>query len=45
MAAFSRRITGWSIAARQDTDLVINALSRGSGKRDTRLDGNGRRLL
>jgi putative transposase len=27
MAAFSRRIIGWSIAARQDTALVINALS------------------
>jgi putative transposase len=27
MAAFSRRIIGWSIAARQDSDLVINALS------------------
>ena len=27
MAAFSRRIIGWSIAARQDTELVINALS------------------
>jgi putative transposase len=27
MAAFSRHITGWSIAARQDSDLVINALS------------------
>ena len=27
MAVFSRRITGWSIAARQDSDLVINALS------------------
>jgi putative transposase len=27
MAAFSRKITGWSIAARQDTELVINALS------------------
>jgi putative transposase len=27
MAVFSRRIIGWSIAARQDTELVINALS------------------
>jgi putative transposase len=26
MAVFSRRIIGWSIAARQDTELVINAL-------------------
>lgn len=27
MAVFSRRIIGWPIAARQDTELVINALS------------------
>lgn len=27
MAVFSRKITGWSIAARQNTELVINALS------------------
>jgi putative transposase len=27
MAVFSRKIIGWSIAARQDTELVINALS------------------
>jgi putative transposase len=27
MAAFSRRIIGWSIAARQDTELVTNALA------------------
>jgi putative transposase len=27
MAAFSRRVVGWSIAARQDSDLVVNALS------------------
>lgn len=27
MAVFSRRIIGWPIAARQDTGLVINALS------------------
>jgi putative transposase len=33
MAAFSRRIIGWSIAARQDTDLVINALSMAVARR------------
>jgi transposase InsO family protein len=27
MAVFSRRIISWPIAARQDTELVINALS------------------
>jgi len=27
MAVFSRRVIGWSIAARQDSELVINALS------------------
>lgn len=27
MAVFSRKIIGWSIAARQDTELVVNALS------------------
>ncbi|TMQ95313.1 DDE-type integrase/transposase/recombinase [Actinomadura soli] len=27
MDAYSRRIIGWSIDARQDTDLVINALA------------------
>jgi putative transposase len=33
MAAFSRRIIGWSIAARQDSDLVINALSMAVARR------------
>jgi putative transposase len=27
MAVFSRRIIGWPVAARQDTELVVNALS------------------
>jgi putative transposase len=27
MAAFSRRVTGWPVGARQDTGLVVNALS------------------
>lgn len=33
MAVFSRRIIGWSIAARQDSDLVINALSMAVARR------------
>ena len=33
MAAFSRRVIGWSIAARQDSDLVINALSMAVARR------------
>ena len=33
MAAFSRRNIGWSIAARQDSDLVINALSMAVARR------------
>jgi putative transposase len=33
MAVFSRRIIGWSIAARQDTELVINALSMAVARR------------
>jgi putative transposase len=33
MAVFSRRIIGWSIAPRQDTELVINALSMAVARR------------
>ncbi len=33
MAAFSRRIIGWSIAARQDSDLVVSALSMAVARR------------
>jgi putative transposase len=33
MAAFSRRITGWPAAARQDTGLVISALSMAVARR------------
>ena len=33
MAAFSRRVIGWPVAARQDSDLVINALSMAVARR------------
>jgi putative transposase len=33
MAVFSRRIIGWPVAARQDSDLVINALSMAVARR------------
>jgi putative transposase len=34
MDAYSRRIIGWSIDARQDSDLVINALAMAVARRD-----------
>ncbi|WP_156326094.1 DDE-type integrase/transposase/recombinase [Nonomuraea sp. SBT364] len=38
MDAYSRRVIGWSIDARQDTDLVVNALAMAVARRnpDTR---------
>jgi putative transposase len=34
MDAYSRRVIGWSIDARQDTDLVVNALAMAVARRD-----------
>nr|WP_285702206.1 IS3 family transposase [Actinomadura sp. NBRC 104412] len=34
MDAYSRRIIGWSIDSRQDTDLVVNALAMAVARRD-----------
>jgi putative transposase len=34
MDAYSRRVIGWSIDARQDSDLVINALAMAVARRD-----------
>jgi putative transposase len=42
MAVFSRKIIGWSIAARQDTELVANALSMAVTRRQPE---NGKTIL
>jgi putative transposase len=34
MDAYTRRVIGWSIDARQDTDLVVNALAMAVARRD-----------
>ena len=40
MAVFSRRVIGWSVASRQDTELVINALSMAVTRRQPGVSGH-----